>query len=124
MAEQLAHDLYIGAEGGRVNYKKPVTAKAIIERYKTLHPTWKLADSTIRELVNYCRVQGLPIGSSTGGYWYILNGDGEEHFANNLESRVLEMLRAFHGVFPDRFDGLMFRIQTQVKNPGQEIMSL
>lgn len=120
----LARDLLTAAEAGRVNSKKPKKAREIIERYKHLYPKWQLRESIVREWVNYLRSDGVLIGSNSQGYWAIVDQDGADETANQIESRMTEMARAYAGMFPDRFDGMMFRIQAQVKNKNQEILAI
>jgi len=125
-ANTLAKDLKDAAERGTVHYKRPKKAKEIIERYKALWPEWKLSDTTIRELVNYLRVTGVPIGSNSNGYFYILdlNSEGARHTRSQLESRLTQAIQAFGGIFPEDVDGLIFRLQAKAKNPNQEILVL
>lgn len=123
-AETLAHDLFDAAERGTVDYKRPKKAREIIDRYKSLHPDWKLTDSDIRNLVNHLRTMSIPIGSNSNGYFYIVDSDSEgaRHTKNQLESRLTQMIQAYAGIFPDEVDGLMFRLQIKAKHPGQDIL--
>jgi len=125
-ANTLAKDLKDAAERSTVTYKRPKKAKEIIERYKVLWPEWKLSDTTIREIVNYLRVTGVPIGSNSNGYFYILDleSEGARHTRSQIESRLIQMIQAFGGIFPEDVDGLIFRLQAKAKNPNQEMLVL
>ena len=108
----LTSDLLAAAHAGRVTYAKPKTAKEICKRYEELHG-WELTDADIRTLVNYARCYGHKIGSSTQGYWHIVDGDGEEHVANQLESRMIGIIQAYAGMWKDRVPGLLERLRIQ-----------
>jgi hypothetical protein len=124
-AETLAHDLFVAAEAGRVTYKKPINAKAILARYKDLH-NWDLPPVTVRLMVNYLRCEGIPIGSNPKGYFYILdmNSDGAHHTMRQIESRLTQMVQAYAGIFPEHLQGLLFRLQAQAKHPKQQLLEV
>jgi len=125
-ANTLRVDLMTAAQDGRVTAQKPVTTKKIIERYKTLHPKWKLSEPGIREIVNYLRSKGEKIGSNSNGYFYMICKADEQHTFDQIESRIVGMLNAVHGMNEKRCAAIVSRMAikfTRKANPKQELIT-
>ena len=57
-----------------------------------------IPSTTVRELVNYCRCEGVAICSGRNGYWIATCPDDIKKTIANMEHRIAAMTKAIDGL--------------------------
>lgn len=65
---------------------------------KEIERRFRIKGSEVRALVNELRCQGVPICSSSKGYFYATSRDEVESTVNHLNSRIGKMVEARDGM--------------------------
>jgi hypothetical protein len=98
VAKMLLTMLKLSREKNLITPERPITAKAIVERYLKKFPNANISDANVREWINELASASYPVCSNKHGYWYGTRKEELEETLAHRRSRVQKQLTAIKGL--------------------------